>query len=161
VFVVDDNAAVRDSIAELAEFVGLQAECYPSALALLDAFQPQRPGCLVPHAKLSQGDCVADKTIYIISEDSAVRDSLAELVASADLAAATLPSVEAWLATAEPEAEGCLVLDAGAELVEPERLARFAAACARIPVLVLIDHGDVPTGVRAIKHGAAEVLQKP
>jgi FixJ family two-component response regulator len=104
---------------------------------------------------------MAGKTIYIISEDSAVRDSLAELVASADLAAATLPSVEAWLESAEPEVEGCLVLDAGAELVEPERLARYASLCARIPVLVLIDRGDVPTAVRAIKHGAAEVLEKP
>lgn len=105
---------------------------------------------------------MAGKTVFIVSKDPAVRDSLAELVASADLPAATLPSVEAWLETAEPEAQGCLVIDTGvSDLVEPERLARFASVCARIPVLVLVDRGDVPTAVRAIKHGAADVLQKP
>ena len=53
VFVVDDDAAVRDSIAELVESVGLQAECYPSALAFLDALQPQRPGCLVLDVRMA------------------------------------------------------------------------------------------------------------
>ena len=47
VFVVDDDAAVRDSIQELVESVGLRAECYDSALAFLDAFTPHLTGCLV------------------------------------------------------------------------------------------------------------------
>ena len=47
VFIVDDDAAVRDSIQELVESVGLQAEGYASAFAFLDIFQPQRSGCLV------------------------------------------------------------------------------------------------------------------
>jgi RNA polymerase sigma factor (sigma-70 family) len=53
VFVVDDDAAVRDSIQELLESVGLQAEGYPSALVFLDAFQPQRPGCLVLDVRMA------------------------------------------------------------------------------------------------------------
>jgi len=102
------------------------------------------------------------KIVFIVSEDPAVRDSLSELVASADLRAETLPAMEAWLEAAEPEPQGCLVLDTGVgDLVEPERLARFASACARIPVLVLIDRGDVPAAVHALKQGAADVLQKP
>jgi len=54
VFVVDDDVAVRDSIQELVESVGLQAQCYPSALAFLDAFDPQRPGCLVLDVRMSE-----------------------------------------------------------------------------------------------------------
>jgi len=54
VFVVDDDAAVRDSIQELVESVGLQAEGYPSARAFLDAFQPQRPGCLVLDVRMAE-----------------------------------------------------------------------------------------------------------
>ena len=54
VFVVDDDAAVRDSIQELVESVGLQAEGYSSALAFLDAFQPQRPGCLVLDVRMAE-----------------------------------------------------------------------------------------------------------
>jgi FixJ family two-component response regulator len=54
VFVVDDDAAVRDSIAELLESVGLQAEGYASALAFLEAFQPERPGCLVLDVRMAE-----------------------------------------------------------------------------------------------------------
>lgn len=111
-------------------------------------------------AKASPEVAMAGKTVFIVSGDPAVRDSLSPLIASAGLRAEALPSLEAWLETAEPEPQGCLVLDAGV-LVEPERLARFASACARIPVLVLIDRGDVPTAVQVIKQGAAYVLQKP
>ena len=53
VFIVDDDDAVRDSIKELVESVGLQAQGYDSALAFLDAFDPQRAGCLVLDMRMS------------------------------------------------------------------------------------------------------------
>ena len=53
VFIVDDDAAVRDSIRELAESVGLRAECYESGQAFLDNFQPQRFGCLVLDVRMA------------------------------------------------------------------------------------------------------------
>lgn len=53
VFVIDDDAAVRDSIQELVESVGLQAEGYASAFAFLDAFQPQYSGCLVLDVRMA------------------------------------------------------------------------------------------------------------
>jgi len=54
VFIVDDDAAVRDSIQELVESVGLQAEAYASAITFLDVFQPQRPGCLVLDVRMAE-----------------------------------------------------------------------------------------------------------
>jgi len=54
VFVVDDDDAVRDSIRELVESVGLQAEGYDSALAFLDAFRQQHPGCLVLDVRMAE-----------------------------------------------------------------------------------------------------------
>jgi FixJ family two-component response regulator len=54
VFVVDDDAAVRDSIKELVESVNLQAEVHESALAFLDAFDPRRPGCLVLDVRMAE-----------------------------------------------------------------------------------------------------------
>jgi two-component system response regulator DctR len=54
VFVVDDDAAVRDSIAELIESVGLQAECYASAAEFLDKLAPRRPGCLVLDVRMAE-----------------------------------------------------------------------------------------------------------
>jgi FixJ family two-component response regulator len=54
VFVVDDDEAVRDSIQELVESVGLQAEGYESAMAFMAAFRPQRPGCLVLDVRMAE-----------------------------------------------------------------------------------------------------------
>jgi len=53
VFIVDDDDAVRDSIQELLESVGLRAEGYPSGQAFLDAFEPERPGCLILDVRMS------------------------------------------------------------------------------------------------------------
>ena len=47
VFVVDDDAAVRQSFEWLVGSVGLRTETFASAQAFLDAFDPARPGCLV------------------------------------------------------------------------------------------------------------------
>jgi FixJ family two-component response regulator len=105
---------------------------------------------------------MASKRVFIVSKDPAVRDSISELLASANLPAETLSSMEAWVDAAGPDPRGCLVLDTGTgELDDPARLARFASACARLPVLVLTDRGDVPMAVQAIKRGATDVLQKP
>jgi len=53
VFIVNDDAAVRDSIRELAESVGLRVECYESGQAFLDNFQPQRFGCLILDVRMA------------------------------------------------------------------------------------------------------------
>jgi len=47
VFVVDDDDAVRDSIAVLLHSAGLVAETYASAEEFLSAFSAARPGCLL------------------------------------------------------------------------------------------------------------------
>jgi FixJ family two-component response regulator len=105
---------------------------------------------------------MAYRTVFIVSKDPALRGSLAALAASAGLRAEALPSMDAWLEIAGHEPRGCLVLDAcPGDLVAPERRARFAATCARIPVLVLTDRGDVPAAAHAIRQGAADVLAKP
>jgi FixJ family two-component response regulator len=47
VFVVDDDEAVRDSLGMLMRSIGLPAEGYVSAVEFLEAYDPDRPGCLV------------------------------------------------------------------------------------------------------------------
>ena len=53
VFIIDDDAAVCDSIRELVESVGLRAQSYASGQAFLDNFQPQRSGCLVLDVRMA------------------------------------------------------------------------------------------------------------
>ena len=105
---------------------------------------------------------MACKTIFVVSDDAAIRDSLAELAASAGLHAETFSSLETWLEAIQPVQRGCIVLDAQVcEFADPERLAQFACLCAKRSVLLLINRGDVPTAVRAIKCGAMHVVEKP
>lgn len=105
---------------------------------------------------------MACTTVFVVSDDPAVRNSLSELVASTSLRAETAASLEAWRAAVRPDRAGCLVLDASArDFAGADHLARFAAICAERPVLLLVDRGDVPIAVRAIRSGAADVLEKP
>ena len=54
VFVVDDDDAVRDSIQELVESVGLHSKGYDSALAFLDTFDPACAGCLILDVRMGE-----------------------------------------------------------------------------------------------------------
>src|SRR5438128_1974940 len=47
VFVVDDDPAVRDSLALLLRSVGLPCRAYPTAREFLAAYEPSQPGCLL------------------------------------------------------------------------------------------------------------------
>ena len=98
-------------------------------------------------------------TVFIVSADPVVRDSLVQLAAAEGLNTEVLPSLEAWLEVDRQESAGCLVLDAAVgNPLEPTRL---AAVCAGISVLVLTRRGDIPTAVDAIRQGAVYVLQIP
>jgi two-component system response regulator FixJ len=52
VYVVDDDAAVRDSLKWLIESVGLRVQACASAQAFLDAYDRSSPGCLVLDVRL-------------------------------------------------------------------------------------------------------------
>lgn len=47
VFIVDDDKEVRDALQLLMQSIGLNSETYDSAQSYLDAFDAQKPGCLV------------------------------------------------------------------------------------------------------------------
>ncbi len=52
VFVVDDDQAVRESLALLVQSVGLEADTFASAREFLDAYQPDRRGCLITDIRM-------------------------------------------------------------------------------------------------------------
>ena len=47
VFIVDDDALIRDSLAQLVKSVGLKAETFSSAQTFLESDLPDKPSCLV------------------------------------------------------------------------------------------------------------------
>jgi len=54
VFVVDDDEAVRDSVAVLLECAGFQVESFDSPVAFLESGAPSRLGCLLVDVRMPQ-----------------------------------------------------------------------------------------------------------
>ena len=54
VFLIEDDAAVRDALSISLKMAGLNVEVYPSGSAFLEVYTEDRPGCLV--INLSQPD---------------------------------------------------------------------------------------------------------
>lgn len=52
VYVVDDDDAVRDSLSMLLRTVGLPSRTYASAAAFLEAYDPEKIGCLVADIRM-------------------------------------------------------------------------------------------------------------
>ena len=100
--------------------------------------------------------------IYIVDDDSSVRDAVARLVRSAGWRAETFASAQEFLASPWADVPSCLILDvrlpglSGLDLQQ-----RLAKSSARTAIVFLTGHGDIPTSVRAIKAGALEFLTKP
>ena len=101
-------------------------------------------------------------TVHVVDDDEAVRDSIAELVASIGLAARTHGSAKEFLTTYDPAIPGCLVLDVRmAHMSGPELQEKLAAAGSSIPIVFISGHGDIPVAIRTIKAGAVDFVQKP
>ena len=100
--------------------------------------------------------------VFVVDDDMAVCDSIAELVESIGLEAEVHGSALAFLDAFRPEGTGCLVLDVRmaemSGLVLQERLNALGAG---MPVIVLTAHGDVEMAVDAMNAGAVDFIQKP
>lgn len=100
--------------------------------------------------------------VHIVDDDHSMRTSLERLLASAGYDTACYPSAEALLAVAGPDLVGCLLLDLrlpGASGLELQ--SRLAERGCTLPVVFLTAHGEVAAGVRAMKQGAVDFLEKP
>jgi FixJ family two-component response regulator len=101
-------------------------------------------------------------SVFVVSADAAVSDSVKDLVESTGFQAEIFTSLRAFLDAVGSERRGCLVLDTQIrDLSDPERQPNLAAACNRMPVVLIVDRGDVPTAVCAVKAGAIDIVQKP
>ena len=105
---------------------------------------------------------MSDRTVYVVDDDDAVRDSLAMLFRNAGLAVRAFPSARAFLAQPVPAAPCCLLLDIrmpgmSGTALQDELLARGA----HLPIIFITGHGNIPTAVEAVKKGAYDFIEKP
>ena len=105
---------------------------------------------------------MSDRTVYIVDDDDAVRDSLAMLFRNAGLAVRAFRSALAFLEQPVPAAPACLVLDIRMPGMSGTALQdELAARAPRLPIIFITGHGNVPLAVQAVKKGAFDFIEKP
>ena len=105
----------------------------------------------------------AERVIYIVDDDPAVRRSIERLLESADFKAVSYATPKAFLDVADTlPVAGCALVDLrmpdmnGLEVQEQLHLMK-----SRLPVIVMTGQGDVQSAVRAMKAGAVDFIEKP
>lgn len=102
------------------------------------------------------------RTVFIIDDDAAVRDSLALLLSLRGHATAVFGSAEAFLGVAQPGWQGCVVADirmpgmSGLDL--QHTMARQGIT---LPVIIITAHGDIAAARAAFKAAAVDFFEKP
>ncbi|MCJ8140036.1 response regulator transcription factor [Falsirhodobacter halotolerans] len=100
--------------------------------------------------------------IHIVDDEEPIRDALAFLFASRNLASQGWPSGEAFLAAQPVGPCSCILLDVRmGGIGGPEVFRRLKAAGNTAPVIFLTGHADVSIAVEALKGGAFHFLEKP
>ncbi|MBI1899828.1 MAG: response regulator transcription factor [Planctomycetia bacterium] len=103
-----------------------------------------------------------DAVVYVVEDDAAIRDALSRLIAQMGLVVRAFANATSFLEALDGEKHGCIILDLrlpdmdGMEVYE-----QIVARGAALPVIVITGHGDVATGVEAIKRGVMDFLEKP
>ena len=98
----------------------------------------------------------------MVDDDPSVRRGLRRLLRCAGYAVEEFASAAAFLERPDPSGTGCVILDVRMpRLSGPELFDRMVRSGSSLPVIFLTAHGDVPTGVRAMKEGAVDFLLKP
>ncbi|SDR23404.1 two component transcriptional regulator, LuxR family [Rhizobiales bacterium GAS191] len=105
---------------------------------------------------------MSEPTVFIVDDDEAVLDSIAELVSSVGLRVATFRSAQEFRTSFDPEQPGCLVLDVRmAHMSGLELQHELNAIGARIPIVFISGHADIQVAIKTIKAGAVDFVQKP
>jgi two-component system response regulator FixJ len=104
----------------------------------------------------------ADRCVYIVDDDEAVRDSLSVLLEAIGHRVRTFGLAKDFLYAAPTLPLGCLIADIRMPEIDGLELQRLLNERAlRFPMIVITGHGDVSLAVRAMKAGALDFIEKP
>ena len=104
----------------------------------------------------------AQRLVYIVDDDEAVRDATSMLMQSVGLAVETYARADAFLSAYSSDVIACLVLDVrmpGMSGTELQGVLKERGI--DVPIIFITGHGDVPMAVNALQAGAVDFLQKP
>jgi FixJ family two-component response regulator len=100
--------------------------------------------------------------IHIVDDDESVRTAMARLLGAAGFRTRVYGSAGEFLLQPPEDVPGCVILDV--RMPGPSGLDLFEALTKderSPPVVFLTGHGSTATGVRAMKDGAVDFLEKP
>jgi len=101
-------------------------------------------------------------TVFVIDDEAAVREGLARLLRSAEWNVHSFAAARDFLDTAPHDGLGCILLDVGMpEMTGPQLHDELRAGGYSYPVIYLTGQGTVSVGVRAMRQGAFDFLEKP
>ena len=99
--------------------------------------------------------------VFLVDDDSRVREALSSLLDSVGLRVTAFASAGEFLQSEKPDAPACLVLDLELPDINGLDLQQELAAGDAPPIVFITGHANVPSSVRAMKAGAIEFLPKP
>jgi len=102
-----------------------------------------------------------DYIVFIVDDDARVRESMCELLASWGLSATAFGSAGEYASYAKPDLPACLILDIELPDINGLDLQKQISEENHPPIVFITGHGDIPSSVRAMKHGAIDFLTKP
>lgn len=102
-----------------------------------------------------------DHIVFIVDDDARMREALSELLDSHGIRAAAFGSAGEYIGADKPDVPACLILDVELPDINGLDLQRQIGKGDHPPIVFITGHGDIPSSVRAIKHGAVDFLTKP
>ena len=104
----------------------------------------------------------ADCVVFVVDDDSSIREAIESLVKLVGLRVETFETAQEFLRSKRPDLPGCVVLDVELPGLSGLDLQReLAAHGIKLPIIFITGYGDIPMSVRAMKAGALEFLTKP
>ena len=104
----------------------------------------------------------SEPMVFVVDDDPSVRTALNRLIRSMGMQVEVFKTANEFLSRQQYEGPSCLVLDirmpglSGLDLQE-----ELVKANITLPIIFITGHGTIPMGVRAIKAGAIDFLEKP
>jgi RNA polymerase sigma factor (sigma-70 family) len=103
------------------------------------------------------------KIVHIVDDDASFREAIARLLRTAGYIVSEHQTADDLLERLPDGADPvCLLVDVRMpNLRGPELQERLSGLGLALPIIFLTGYGDIPTTVRAMKHGAEDFLTKP
>ncbi len=102
-----------------------------------------------------------DHVVFVVDDEVRIREALGELLASRGIRTIAFASAGEYMAAGKPDVPACLILDVQLPDINGLDLQKQIEGGNHPPIVFITGHGDIPSSVRAIKHGAVDFLTKP